>query len=158
MVSFRHATHGAVNKGNQLEKEAEVGSGCRRGTILDRGENGRTQNESPLEARRASVCRFERKIEERRNDERRERRLNDMPLQRSVIAAEADVDFSRIARCDQVVGHGDSRQQNQDHECERNELGPAIFSGARHSPQPENDHPRGQYNPAEIEKQFHDCC
>lgn len=135
-----------------------AGSGSRRGTIVDGGENGRAQDGRPDKPRRAYTCWFERQAEKRRDDHCRQRGLNEMPLSRIVVAADAHVHFSRVARGDQVVGHGDGRQQNDDDQRERNELDTAIFSSMRRSPQPGDDHPRGQNSPAEIERQFHSFC
>lgn len=72
-----------------------------------------------------------------------------------VIAARAAVDLRGILRRHQVVGHGDGRQQDEDHDRESDHLDAAIGSLARRRAYPCAQHPYGHQRPTEIESQLH---
>lgn len=67
----------------------------------------------------------------------------------------ATVHFSGLLRGQQIIGHGDGGQQDEDCHRQRCDLREPPRAPARSMPQPQDNHARSQQHPREIERQFH---
>ena len=73
-----------------------------------------------------------------------------------VAPADRNVDFRWVLGGEQVVGHGDGGQQDDDDQRQCDKLKTAVAGQFRVGAQVEPDHENGQAKPGEIERQLHE--
>ncbi len=112
-------------------------------------------NRSGQNARCGKLQLAEGKLGENRQRQRGDGREDGVRIGDNVALPETAVCFGWILHRLEVVGYRDDREEDQNEHGERYHLSPPVGASARAESQPENDHPRGQQDPGEIEDQFH---
>lgn len=108
-----------------------------------------------MEIRRKQMHKADRQPAECRNRLGRYRGNACVRVETIVVAAHATIQFRWILGRNQIVGHGDGRQQYQNDDRERNQLRSALPYGTRRNSEPSAQHRKREQYPAEIECQLH---